>query len=109
TKAYQGGAGGVPMAFIDAVDAQIVGKNHPDLTLVFDIATLIGLERAQARGGPDRFERKGLAFHEALREAFLAIADANPIRCRVVDASAPAEDIARDVWHLVSTRFGIEQ
>lgn len=108
TKAYQGGAGGVSKALIDAIDAQVVGRHQPDLTVIFDIPAHIGLERAQARGTPDRFERKGLAFHDALREAFLAIADNEPERCAVVDASATIEDIAGDVWHLVSTRFGIE-
>jgi len=107
TKAYQGGAGGVSMEFINALDAQIVGKNQPDLTLIFDVPAIIGLERAGARGGPDRFERKGLAFHDRLREVFVEIASNEPERCTLIDATAPLEDIAKDIWHLVSTRFEI--
>ena len=34
-----------------------------------------------------RFESKGQAFHERLREAFLAIASAEPERCAVIDAA----------------------
>ena len=47
------------------------------------------MARAAGRGGGEaRFEAKGLAFHERLRAAFLAIAEAEPDRCVVIDAVA---------------------
>ena len=100
TRAYQGFAGGCAMDFIDALERAIVGSTRPDVTLVFDLDPQLGLARAVARGGAseDRYERKGLAFHQRLREGFLEIARAEPQRCRVIDASQGIEAVAAQVW-----------
>ncbi len=81
TRAYQGHAGGCAMAFIDALEHEIVGATRPDLTLIFDLDPEAGLKRARERGdglAEDRYERKGSAFHQKLRQGFLAIAQAEP-------------------------------
>lgn len=104
TRAYQGHAGGCDMAFIDALEKAIVGPTRPDLTLVFDLDPEIGLARARDRGdavAEDRYERKGLAFHQKLREGFLDILRREPKRCRLVDASQDIEAVADDVWSIV--------
>ena len=103
TRAYQGFAGGCDMSLIDVLERQIVGADRPRLTLVFDLDVARGLERAGGRGTPgeDRFERKGLAFHQRLRDGFLAMAKAEPERCRVIDASGPVEATANAVWRHV--------
>jgi dTMP kinase len=89
TRAYQGIAGDCPLALIDALQENVVGFTIPDLTFVFDLDPAVGLERAKQRtqGGEDRYERKGLAFHHKVRDGFLALAEADPGRCIVVDAS----------------------
>ena len=107
TKAYQGGAGGVPGSFIETIDQMVVGECKPDLTLVFDMPAILGLERAQTRGGPDRFESKGLGFHDRLREAFRAIVEEEPSRCILIDAAGAIEDVSDAVWWAVQTRFDI--
>lgn len=107
TRAYQGAAGGVNQDFIEELDRQIVGSSQPELTFIFDIPAIQGLERAQARGGPDRYERKGLAFHETLREAFLSIAESDPNRCIVIDGAASIEAVAELVWEMVLARFEV--
>ena len=101
TKAYQGFAGGASLSFIDALESSIVGETLPDMTLIFDLDPLIGLERAKARGGADRFERKGLEFHQKLRAGFLEIARQNPSRCKLVDASLPVNDVSALVWQAI--------
>ena len=95
TRAYQGYAGGCDMKLLDALEASIVGPTRPALTLVLDIDPARGLERAKARadGSEDRYERKGLAFHQRLRAGFLTIAEAEPKRCKVIDASGAIDDI----------------
>jgi dTMP kinase len=105
TRAYQQYAGGAPAALIDALEASIIGDMRPDLTLIFDMDPSLGLSRAKARGGEDRFERKGLAFHQALRDGFLAIAAAEPKRCVVVDASGSIEDIAAQIRMILEARL----
>ena len=95
TRAYQGYAGGCDMALLDSLETAITGSTRPDLTFIFDIDPAIGLARAKSRGdsSEDRYEQKGNAFHEKLREGFLKIAAAEPGRCRIVDASGSIEDV----------------
>ena len=66
-----------------------LGDLRPDLTLILDLPPEAGLARAQSRGGgepADRFEAEGMRFHQRLRAAFRAIAEAEPERCRIIDA-----------------------
>ena len=104
TRAYQGYAGGVDLAFIDALERAIVASTRPSLTLVFDLDPAIGLARARSRGdavAEDRYERKGLAFHQKLREGFLDILRREPKRCRLVDAAQDVDAVTEDVWSIV--------
>lgn len=104
TRAYQGYAGGCEAEFIDALEKSVVGPTRPNLTLVFDLDPAIGLARAKSRGdavAEDRYERKGLAFHQRLREGFLDILRREPRRCRLVDASQDVDAVAEDVWSIV--------
>ena len=103
TRAYQGHAGSAancPSSLLDELERVVVGQTRPDLTFVFDLDPELGLLRArlQGKGDEDRFERKGLAFHQRLREAFLQIAKREPKRCKVIDASASIEIVATQIW-----------
>ena len=103
TRAYQGYAGGCDMRLLDALETSIVGDTRPNLTIIFDLDPVAGLARAKARGegSEDRYERKGLAFHQALRHGFLKIAEGDPTRCRVIDAAGPVEVVAALVHEAV--------
>ena len=105
TRAYQGAAGGAPEALIRGLEAHVVGDSAPDLTLILDLPAGAGLERAFGRGMFDRFEGKGRAFHERLRQAFLDIAAAEAGRCRVIDASGSPETVAQAVWSAVEAQL----
>jgi len=107
TIAYQGVGGGVSTEFLKALEAQVVGKFTPELTLIFDLDPQAGLDRAKARGqgGEDRFEAKGLLYHQKIRQAFVGIAQKHPERCVIVDASLDVNDIEDLVWQIVSDRF----
>lgn len=106
TRAYQGAAGAVAPALITALERAVVGETWPDLTLVFDLPPELGLARAAGRGGAEaRFEAKGIEFHTRLREGFLALAAAEPERCRLIDAAADIEAVAAHVWAQVEARF----
>jgi dTMP kinase len=107
TTAYQGYAGGVDLEFIKSLERAVVGETRPVLTIVFDVDPELGLERARQRdpGHADRFERKGLAFHQRLRAGFLEIARAEPGRCVLVDATRDKDEVARTVWDVVAARI----
>jgi dTMP kinase len=109
TRAYQGAAGGADTALIAELERTVVGEERPDLTFVLDVPVELGLSRAHGRGGAEtRFEDKGLAFHTRLREAFLAIAAAEPGRCAVIDATEPPDVVAEAIWRQVCARLGLE-
>jgi dTMP kinase len=99
TRAYQGYAGGCDLKLLDALEAAIVGSTRPVLTLVLDIDPVKGLERARTRadGSEDRYERKGLEFHQRLRAGFLKIAAAEPTRCKIIDALGAIDDIKAQI------------
>jgi dTMP kinase len=110
TRAYQGVAGKLDDAFIARLERVAVGERRPDLTLILDLAPEQGLARAARRRAAgedaDRFEREDLGFHRALREAFLAIARAEPERCVVIDASHDEATVARAISDAVRARLG---
>ena len=109
TRVYQGVGGGVEAGVLEALERVAVGRTRPDLTLVLDVPVEVGMARAARRlaGGeaPDRFERDEVALHEARRQAFLAIAAAEPERCAVIDAGQSADATAETIWETVSTRL----
>ncbi len=87
TYAYQGGGRGIADARIGALENWTQGDLRPDLTLLFDIPTAQGLQRAGRRGTPDRFEREDQDFFERVRQRYLARAAAEPGRIHVIDAA----------------------
>jgi dTMP kinase len=112
TRAYQGAAGGVPIAALDALERIVVGSTRPDLTLILDLPAEEGLKRAAARAqaageGADRFESMSLRFHQNLRREFQEIADAEPDRCVIIDASRSVEQVSDAVLDAVQERLSV--
>lgn len=106
SRAYQGAGGGVAQDFIEQIDAAVVADDQPDLTLVFDLPVEVGLERAFGRGlFETRFESKGLAFHQRLREGFLKIVETSPDRCVRIDAVGDLDTVEERVWRAVQERL----
>ncbi|MGD8480413.1 MAG: dTMP kinase [Methyloceanibacter sp.] len=108
TRAYQGATAGVPRGLINALEKITVGALLPDVTFVLDIPVEEGLARVAARAEGqelDRFESQELMTHERIRRGFLDIAEEEPGRCAVVDASQPEAMVAEDVWETVLQRL----
>jgi dTMP kinase len=108
TRAYQGAGGALSPALIRRLEWIAVGRKMPDLTLVLDIDPTLGLRRALVRAGSetaDPFEARTLDFHHRVREAFLAIARAEPQRCVVIDAAREPEHVFEDIRRIVAARL----
>jgi len=106
TRAYQGAGGGAPASFIQALERYVLGETRPDLTLVLDLPVEIGLARAaERRHAETRFEAKGEAFHQRLREGFLAIARVDADRCVVIDATQSIDAVDAAIWAAVDKRL----
>jgi dTMP kinase len=115
SRVYQGVTGNLEPAFIEQLERVAVNGVMPDCTIILDLPAAEGLRRAQARAAadaaaaaPDRFEREELETHEKRREAFLDIADHEPLRCRVIDASGLPEAIAEKVLSIVEPLLPIQ-
>ena len=103
TYAYQGGGRGIDGGVIARLEELVQGDFRPDLTLLLDVPVEIGLARASKRGALDRFEQEKVAFFERVRNAYLEMAQRNPDRYRVIDASLPLNDVQNQIAAILST------
>ena len=97
TRIYQGLTRGDLRATVDQLHALMIGV-EPDLTFLIDIDAAEGLSRATARAGAEmRFEDMGVTVQQKARAGFLALADAQPARFRIVDGARDPAMVAADV------------
>jgi dTMP kinase len=91
--AYQGGAAGLGIAAVRAINGFGIGEWFPDRTLI--LLQQDGTERARARdeGESDRIGGRPADYHKAVDHAFREIAAAEPERVRLVDASGAPEQV----------------
>jgi len=105
TLAYQGYGRGMDVALIEELNEAATAGLRPDLTLLLDCPTETGLERIRRRlsgtsreGGPDRMEAESRGFHERVRQGYLRLAAADPVRIRVVDGVGRVEEVQERVF-----------
>ena len=99
TLAYQLGGDGLSADEIRSV-AQIALKGRwPDLTLIFDMP----VERSIARvtRAKDRIEQRPIEYHQQVRSNYLAQAEADPSRHRIIAADRTPDEVEADVWRAV--------
>ena len=107
TRVYQGWAGGLGLDLVDRLQAPLLGDHRPDMTLILDLPVELGLARCAARGAMARFEAKGAAFHERVRAGFHRVAELEPERFAVIDASGDEAEVATAVARAVASRLGL--
>jgi dTMP kinase len=110
TRVYQGVLGHVDMRFINALERIALGGLKPDLTIILDADPNIGLTRASVRRGAanaDRFEAEAIEFHEELRSAYRVLAEREPDRCVVIEATGSKAEVSDRIWDVVATRLNV--
>jgi dTMP kinase len=102
TVVYQGYGRGLDPKLLHSFNEVAVAGLWPDMTLLFDLPVEVGLKRALRRNVEEgkcdaegRFEAEDFDFHERIREGYLTWASIHQERFRIVDASAPLEDVVR--------------
>ncbi len=112
TRAYQGLTGGVDVRLIDALEVLALNGHKPDLTIVLDMDPEAAFRRVIEREREamlaetgDRFEKEDLEWHKRLRDAFLAIARNNAERCVVIPAGQSEDNLAQEIWDVMTRRF----
>lgn len=100
TMVYQGYARGLDFEIMRELHRTMCRNLYPELTVVFDLEPELGLRRALgdiahgARGNEEsRFEMEKLDFHKKIRNGYLDLAERDPIRFRVIDASGTPETV----------------
>jgi dTMP kinase len=110
TVAYQGAGRGFPPELISQIVQLATGGLKPDLTLLFDVSIAESTNRttrrssgknAASKGARDRLDIEAAEFHARVRDAYLAIAAAEPQRVNVIDTSGPVERTHEQVKQVI--------
>jgi dTMP kinase len=90
---YQGVVRGLGIDVVEQLNAVATQGLAPDLVIVFDITDDVAA--ARQGGEPDRLEREGTEFHDAVRRAYRDLAPEHG--WIVVDGDGPVDDVASRV------------
>ena len=119
--AYQGYARGVGTKLVEELSMLATQGHKPNLTILLDLnseqvhtrvgmvhgATLPSSEAALHSNGlrekQDRFDSEAERFHQLVRKGFLTLAEANPDRIQVIDASQSMQEVHQKIVELVSS------
>ena len=93
--AYQGGGRELKVEDIAEVNRWATTGLIPDLTVILDVPAEIGLGRFASPA--DRIESEPREFHERVRQGFRRLAEAEPHRYLVVDATQSQPEISRKI------------
>ena len=101
--AYQGAGREIDGTEIRDVSLWATEGLLPDLTVLLDLDPAVGRTRLdESRTRYDRLEAEAAEFHERVRAAYLALAEAESQRFLVLDATAPVEELAAAIRAQVS-------
>ena len=96
--AYQGAGRELSTTEIRDLSLWAVNGLLPHLTVLLDLdASVARARREQTGNEPDRLEREKVEFFEAARSCYLELAQAEPKRFLVVDATQTADEIQASI------------
>lgn len=105
--AYQGGARGIGIEEVLAINLFATEGSLPQLTLLFDIEPEIGLKRIASNHQREinRLDLERLDFHRTVRKTYLELAKRFPERIVIIDASQPLNDVIEQTYRTVKSRL----
>jgi dTMP kinase len=98
TLVYQGYGRGLDVNRVREMNDFATGGLKPDLTILLDLPPEVGLARIAEK---DRLDSESLAFHQRVREGFLAEAKLEPNRWVIIDAAAEVGTVLLDTTEAV--------
>jgi dTMP kinase len=106
TLAYQGYGHNLDLDQLRQMLRFATGGLKPDLTLLLDIDVESGLRRKLYSGGEwNRLDAYAVAFHQRVRQGYHALAQSEPQRWVVIDASQPPEMVQLALRQAVTGRL----
>jgi dTMP kinase len=106
TLAYQGYGRGLPVDEVRTINEWAVGDTWPDLVVLLTVPDAV-TERRMKKRDLDRFEQAGRDFHDRVVGGFTTMAQADPDRWVVVEASGPFDEVAATIRAEVRDRLGV--
>jgi dTMP kinase len=105
--AYQGGARGIGIEEVLAINLFATEGSLPQLTLLFDIEPEIGLKRIASNHQREinRLDLERLDFHRTVRKTYLELAKRFPERIVIIDASQPLNEVIEQTYRTVKSRL----
>lgn len=103
--AYQGFGHELDLELLQTITGFVTGGLVPDLTLLLDLTSELGLERRKQDGRWNRLDDYDLAFHERVRAGYLQLADAEPERWVRIDAAHTEDEIQSQIRAAVDLRI----
>lgn len=101
--AYQGAGRVLGSAEVRDLSLWAVDHAIPDLTILLDLDPATARKRLDAEGKPyDRLEAEREEFHQRVRAGFLELAEAEPERFLVLDATRSVDDLAATIQQRVA-------
>jgi dTMP kinase len=103
---YQGIGRNLALDPVHQINRFAVGNVMPDVTIVIDVPTEVGLARIRQRASdlPDRMERENLDFYKKVRNGYLVLAKGLPKRFIVVDGKLKEDALEKKVWTAITDR-----
>lgn len=107
TLAYQGGGRGLDIGALRRLHRDACGDLWPDLTLLLSLPLDVAAARQRAQRLPlDRMEGDaGAGMAHSIAATFGALAEAEPERITVIDASRTPSEVSDAVWAAVERRL----
>ena len=93
--AYQGAGRELGVGAIAELNQPATGGLRPDLTILLDLPPAVGLGRRESSA--DRLEAEPADFHNRVRHGFLSLAEAEPSRYLVLDATGEPFELSRKI------------
>jgi dTMP kinase len=104
--AYQGAGRVLLPAEVARISRWATESLTPTLTVIMDLPAEIGLSRLQST---DRLESEPLAFHERVRQEYLNLANTDPERFMIIDASLSIDQIHELIVERVGSLKGLKR
>jgi dTMP kinase len=91
--AYQGYGRGLGREIVEQANLLATGGLEADVTILLDLAAEAGLARRRTGGEANHFDGEAIAFHQRVREGFLALAREAPDRWRIIDGARAFDEV----------------
>ena len=98
TIAYSGYGHGICLKKLDSLYKMIIGDFKPHKVIILDMDPERGLARTLSRGDKEnRIEKKGLVFHQKVRQGYLTLAATDSCRYKLINSNEPVEQVRANI------------